>query len=214
VANLTIIAVNVAVFLLEISFGDPFLLRWSFHPADLTAFFDGTGGFHSALTVFTSMFMHAGLVHLLGNMVFLWVFGQAVEDRFGSRNYLTFYLVCGIAANFAQFVVDPHSTVPSLGASGAIAGVMGSYLALFPASKIDLYAWPLSLFIGRTLHIPAWLVIGAWIVEQVGSVQMGAMAPGPEGGIAYFAHIGGFAAGFLLAWIVRPAQPRIKKQFR
>lgn len=212
VANLAIIALNVAVFLLEILFGDPFVLRWSFHPADLTAFFAGTGSFHSLLTIFTSMVMHAGLIHILGNMVFLWVFGQAVEDRFGARTYVVFYLICGIAANFAQFLTAPGSTTPNLGASGAIAGVMGSYLAMFPASKIDLYAWPLSLFIGRALHVPAWLVIGVWIVEQVGSVQIGATAPGPEGGVAYFAHIGGFAAGFLLAWIVRPARPRSERR--
>ncbi len=205
-ANLTIIAINIVVFGLEILYGEPFVLRWSFHPADLTAFFGGTGSFHSVLTVFSSMFMHAGVMHLLGNMVFLWVFGQAVEDRFGSRHYLTFYLVCGTAAIFAQFIMGPNSTVPNLGASGAIAGVMGSYIAMFPGSRIDVYAWPLSFFMGRSLHVPAWLVLAVWFAGQVGSVQMGATAPGAEGGVAYFAHIGGFVAGFLLAWIVRPAR--------
>jgi membrane associated rhomboid family serine protease len=206
-ANLTIIAMNVVVFGLEILYGDPFVLRWSFHPADLAAFFGGTGSFHSVLTVFTSMFMHAGLMHLLGNMVFLWVFGQAVEDRFGSRHYVTFYLACGIAANFAQFIMGPDSTVPNLGASGAIAGVMGSYLAMFPGSRVAVYAWPLSFFMGRNLHVPAWIVLGVWFALQVTSVQTGVTAaPGSEGGVAYYAHIGGFAAGFLLARIVRPGR--------
>jgi membrane associated rhomboid family serine protease len=153
------------------------------------------------------MFMHAGLAHIVGNMVFLWIFGQAVEDAFGSRNYLTFYLACGIAANCAQFIAAPHSTVPNLGASGAIAGVMGSYLAMFPGSTIDVYAWPLSFFIGRDLRMPAWLVLGVWFAGQVASVQMGATAPGPEGpegAVAYSAHIGGFVTGFLLSLLFRP----------
>ena len=206
-ANLTIIAMNVVVFGLEILYGEPFVLRWSFHPADLAAFFGGTGSFHSVLTVFTSMFLHAGLMHLLGNMVFLWVFGQAVEDRFGSRNYATFYLVCGIAAIFAQFIMGSHSTVPNLGASGAIAGVMGSYLAMFPGSRITVFVWPLSFFMRRNLHVPAWLVLGVWFAVQVASVEAGVTAaPGAEGGVAYYAHIGGFAAGFLLARILRPAR--------
>jgi rhomboid family protein len=204
VANLTIIAINVLVFVVEIFNGEAGILRWSFHPADFAALVAGGGSFHPVVTVFTSMFMHGGLTHLVGNMVFLWVFGQAVEDAFGSRMYVFFYLVCGVAANFAQFIADPHSTVPNLGASGAIAGVMGSYLAIFPGSRITLYAWPLSFFIRRHLHVPAWFVLGVWFAEQVVSVEMGATAPGPTGGVAYFAHIGGFVVGFLLSRIVRP----------
>src|SRR5262249_38076573 len=102
VANVTIIAINVAVFFLEIIFGDPFVTRWSFPPSAFTAFLNGTGSFESVVTIFTSMFMHGGLAHIAGNMLFLWVFGQAIEDAFGSRSYTVFYLVCGLAANFAQ----------------------------------------------------------------------------------------------------------------
>ena len=132
IANLTIIGLNVFVFLLEMLLGDTFIATWAFTPAQLTAFLHGSGSFQSVLTIFTSMFMHAGWSHLFGNMLFLWVFGQAIENAFGSRMYTLFYLVCGVAANMASILVDPNSTVLNLGASGAIAGVMGAYLALYP----------------------------------------------------------------------------------
>ena len=131
IATMTIIGLNFFVFLLEIIFGDAFINTWAFTPAHLTAFFNGTGSFQAVLTIFTAMFMHASFGHILGNMLFLWVFGQAIENAFGSRMYTTFYLVCGVAANMAQYLVAPNSTVPNLGASGAIAGVMGAYLAMY-----------------------------------------------------------------------------------
>ena len=152
------------------------------------------------------MFMHASFSHIFGNMLFLWVFGQAIENAFGSRMYTTFYLVCGVAANMAQYLVDPNSTVPNLGASGAIAGVMGAYLALYPTSTIDLFVWPLSLFTHRDIRVPAWLMLGLWFAVQVvlgGSGMNGASA---AGGVAFFAHIGGFITGFVLALLVRPGQ--------
>ncbi len=160
VANLTIIGLNVFVFLLE--------------------------------------------MHLFGNMLFLWVFGQAIEDAFGSRIYTTFYLVCGVAANMAQYLVDPNSTVPNLGASGAIAGVMGGYLALYPSSTIALFVWPLSLFTGRDLRMPAWLMLGLWFAVQVILGGSGMAEAGATGGVAYWAHIGGFITGLVLALLVRP----------
>src|SRR5262249_5789041 len=152
-----------------------------------------TGSAAALATVFTSMFLHGGLGHLLGNMVFLWVFGQATEDAFGSRLYVLFYLVCGVAANAAQYAVAPNSTVPNLGASGAIAGVMGAYLAMYPDSRIDLFAWPLSLLLGRDLRVPAWLVLGAWFAVQLWSgVGMATTATADAsggGGVAYMAHV-------------------------
>ena len=155
--------------MLEVLLGDAFVLRWSFTPAAFTAFLNGTGSAEALVTVCTSMFLHGGLGHLLGNMVFLWVFGQATEDAFGSRMYVLFYLACGVVATFAQYAVAPNSTVPNLGASGAIAGVMGAYLAMYPDSRIDVFAWPLSLLLGRDLRVPAWLLLGGWFAVQLSS---------------------------------------------
>ncbi len=205
-ANLSIIGLNFFVFLLEIMLGDTFIETWAFTPAHLTAFFHGSGSFQAVLTIFTSMFMHAGWSHLLGNMLFLWVFGQAIESAFGSRMYTIFYLVCGVAANMAQYLVDPNSTVPNLGASGAIAGVMGAYLAMYPTSTIDLFVWPLSLFTGRDIRVPAWLMLGLWFAFQVISGLSGTSGASDAGGVAFWAHIGGFITGFVLALLVRPGQ--------
>ena len=206
IANLTIIALNVVVFLLELILGDTFITNWAFTPANLTAFFNGSGSFQAVLTVFTAMFMHAGLSHLFGNMLFLWVFGQAIENAFGSRPYTLFYLVCGVAANMAQYLVDPSSTVPNLGASGAIAGVMGAYLVMYPTSTIDLFVWPLSLFTRRDIRVPAWLMLGLWFAVQVVSGLGGLNGPSAAGGVAFWAHIGGFITGLVLAVLVRPGQ--------
>ena len=208
VANLLIIAVNVLVFVLEVLLGDPFVLRWSFTPAHFTAFLHGTGSSEAVVTVFTSMFLHGGLSHLLGNMLFLWVFGQATEDAFGSWPYTLFYLVCGIAANFAQYAVAPASTVPNLGASGAIAGVMGAYLAMYPGSRIDIFVWPLWLLVRRSVRVPAWIVLGLWFAAQLLSGLGTSAAAEGDGGVAYMAHAGGFLAGFVLALVVRPGERR------
>jgi len=204
IANLTIIGLNVFVFLLEMLLGDSFIEAWAFTPAQLTAFLHGSGSFQAVLTIFTSMFMHAGWSHLFGNMLFLWVFGQAIENAFGSRLYTLFYLICGVAANMAQYLVDPNSTVLNLGASGAIAGVMGAYLALYPTSTIDLFVWPLSLFTGRDLRVPAWLMLGLWFAVQVILGVNGMADVGAASGVAYWAHIGGFITGLVLALVVRP----------
>jgi membrane associated rhomboid family serine protease len=206
VANLTIIGLNIVMFLLEIILGDLFVSTWAFTPAHLTAFLQGTGSFQAVLTIFTAMFMHASLSHIFGNLLFLWVFGQATEDAFGARMYTIFYLVCGVAANMAQYLVDPNSTVPNLGASGAIAGVMGAYLALYPTSTIRLFVWPLSLFIRRDLRVPAWLLLGLWFAIQVISGVSGMNGASAADGVAFFAHIGGFVTGLVLALLVRPGQ--------
>jgi membrane associated rhomboid family serine protease len=206
VANLTIIALNVFVLLLEITFGETFIETWAFTPAQFTAFFHGSGSFLAVLTIVTSMFMHAGWSHLFGNMMFLWVFGQAIENAFGSRVYTSFYLICGVAANMAQYLVDPNSTIISLGASGAVAGVMGAYLVLYPTSTISLFVWPLSLFTGRDLRLPAWLMLGLWFAVQVILGGDGMAEASAAGGVAYWAHIGGFITGLVLALLVRPGQ--------
>jgi membrane associated rhomboid family serine protease len=187
-----LIALNLAMFFAELNGGDPFIGRWAFVPRRFLA--DPAGGF---VTVFTSMFMHGGWMHLGGNMLYLWIFGDNVEDRFGHLKFLVFYLLCGIAATFAQMVFNSGSNVPNLGASGAIAGVLGGYILLFPGARVRV-------LMGRSVvPMPALVVIGLWIVLQLVS-GIGSIAPTADtGGIAYMAHIGGFAAGFVLTLILR-----------
>lgn len=187
-----LIALNVLFFLVELSGGDAFIETWAFVPSRFLA--NPAGDF---LTIFTSMFMHGGWLHIGGNMLYLWIFGDNVEDRFGHLRYLVFYLLCGIAATFAQLAFSLGSSIPNLGASGAIAGVLGAYLLLFPQRKVTVM-----LGSGVT-QMPALIVIGLWFVLQLFS-GIGSIASSADtGGIAYMAHIGGFIAGVVLAFILR-----------
>ena len=190
------IAINVIVFLIELLYGDEFILRWSFVPA---RFLDNPGG--DFITLFTSMFMHAGWLHLLGNMLYLFIFGDNVEDAFGHLPFLIFYLICGIAATFAQLAFSANSNIPNLGASGAIAGVLGAYLVMFPRSRVTVLMGMI------VVPLPALVVIGFWFVLQLfsGIAAITAVPTGAEeGGVAYMAHVGGFIAGLILAFIFRP----------
>src|SRR5579864_8465711 len=167
-----IIVVNVLVFLLEMAGGEPFVRQWSVIPADIAA------GRHW-ITILTAMFMHAGWMHIIGNMVFLWAFGPEIEDSMGPPRYLAFYLLSGLAAALAQLAMAPGSTVPNLGASGAIAGVMGAFLVTYPRDKIKallLIGW-----FARITMIPAALLIGVWFLIQLFS-QVGAVANAQAGG--------------------------------
>jgi rhomboid family protein len=145
------------------------------------------------LSVLTSMFMHGGWMHLIGNMLYLWIFGNNIEDATGHGRFIAFYLLSGVAAAMSQALQDPASTVPMIGASGAIGGVLGAYALLFPRARV-LVLIPIFFFI-TTIRVPALLVLGFWIVLQV--VQT-AVAPAGAGGVAYWAHIGGFLAGLIL----------------
>jgi len=153
------------------------------------------------LTLLTSIFMHASWVHIGGNMLFLFIFGDNVEDSMGHLGYLIFYLVCGLIANFAQILVDPSSPIPGIGASGAIAGVMAAYLVLFPQARVRVLVGYLGIW-----RVPAIFMIGLWAVTQlvsgVGSIVT-VPSTGGGGGVAYFAHIGGFIAGLVLVWVFR-----------
>ncbi len=158
------------------------------------------------LTILVSMFMHGSWMHILGNMLYLWIFGDNVEDNFGHVKFAIFYVLAGIAATFAQIAVDPDSVIPTLGASGAIAGVLGSYLIMFPRNRVRNL-----LFLGfifTTVELPAVLVIGFWIVlqviEQYTSYVSATVSRG--GGVAYMAHIGGFAAGAIMTFLFRRRQ--------
>jgi len=193
VVTYALIALNVLFFLVELSGGDQFIKDWAFIPARFTAHPET-----NAVTIFTSMFMHGGWLHLFGNMLFLWIFGDNVEDRFGHVKFLIFYLLAGIAATFAQYAVSPGSSVPNVGASGAIAGVLGAYIIMFPQSRVNV-------LLGRQIvAMPAFVVLGLWIVLQLVS-GVGTIAPTDEssGGVAYMAHVGGFAAGLLMTFLFR-----------
>jgi membrane associated rhomboid family serine protease len=194
--TIALIVINVLVFLLELSGGDQFITNWAFIPS---RFSEDPGG--NAVTIFTAMFMHGGWLHLFGNMLFLWIFGDNVEDRFGHVKFLIFYLVTGIAATLAQYWISPGSGVPNVGASGAIAGVLGAYILLFPQSRVNV-------LVGRQMmQMPAIIVLGGWIVLQlVSGVGTIAYTDESSGGVAYMAHIGGFAAGFLLTYLFRGSE--------
>ncbi len=190
VVTTTIIVVNAIVFVLELMGGDEFVKQWSMIPADIVA------GQHW-ITIVTALFMHAGWMHIIGNMVFLWAFGPQIEDTMGPLRYLVFYLLSGLVASVAQIAAMPTSTVPNLGASGAIAGVMGAFLVTYPHDDIRTV-----LFLGwfvRITYIPAVLLIGLWFLIQLFS-QVGAVASAQGGGgIAYAAHVGGFIFGAVTA---------------
>jgi membrane associated rhomboid family serine protease len=192
VVTYALIAINVLFFLVEVIGGDAFIEAWSFVPGRFMA--DPPGGF---VTIFTSMFMHAGLLHIGSNMLYLWIFGDNVEDRFGHGMFLAFYLACGIAATFAHLAFSLGSDIPALGASGAIAGVLGAYILLFPQRRVRVIA-------GYGIaEMPALVVIGLWFVLQLFSGVGSLGATAETGGVAFMAHIGGFIAGFVLAGFLR-----------
>ena len=199
VVNGWLIALNVLVFAYQLFLPDfelnHFVERYGFIPARLE---------YSSL--FTSMFLHGGWMHLIGNMWFLWIFGDNIEDTLGHGKYLAFYLLSGLAAAFLQIAVDPLSTVPNIGASGAISGVMGAYLIQFPHSRI-LTLIPIIIFF-TTIELPAWLLLAYWFgIQFLSGVGSVASTRSTEGGVAWFAHVGGFLAGMVLIKLMRPKPP-------
>src|SRR5262249_31170189 len=194
VATVLIILVNAFVFVLELINGDAFVTRWSAIPADIVSG-------HHWITIFTAMFMHGGWSHIIGNMIFLWAFGPEIEDAMGPVRYLFFYLAGGEVAMVAPACANPHSTIPNLGASGAIAAVMGAFLVTFPRDRIKSLLM-IFVFI-RVTFIPASLLIGFWFLTQL--FNAGAVANVQTGGVAYLAHIGGFVFGAVTArWFEDP----------
>ena len=191
-ATYALLALNILFFFVELGGGDAFIEKWAFVPSRFLA--NPAGDF---LTLFTAMFMHAGWLHLGSNMLYLWIFGDNVEDRFGHIKFTIFYLLCGLAATFAQLAFSLDSNVPNLGASGAIAGVLGAYILLFPKKNISVLQGQ------RVIQVSALIVIGLWIVLQLFS-GIGSIADTAQtGGVAYMAHIGGFVAGFVLTFLFR-----------
>ena len=179
-----IIVVNAGVFVMELMRGETFVMQWSAIPAQIVSG-------HHWITILTAMFMHGSWSHIVGNMIFLWAFAPEIEDAMGRGRYLIFYLVGGFVAMLAQVLANPHSTVPNLGASGAIAAVMGAFLVTYPRDQIRTL---LFIFVfARIRFIPAALLIGFWFLTQL--FHAGAVANVQTGGVAYLAHIGGFIFG-------------------
>ncbi len=196
--NYSLIVLNIIVFILELMAGpslETALYEIALIPANLTAGFD----LGDLKAIFTSMFLHAGLSHLLGNMLYLWIFGDNVEDRIGHFWYLVFYLAGGVVAAFAHVALNPNSVIPTVGASGAIAAVLGAYLILFPQVKVLTFV-PIGFFLRLTL-LPASLLLGFWFVLQLfnGLLTLGLA---DMGGTAFWAHIGGFVFGVLIGWLI------------
>lgn len=187
-----LIVFNVLFFFVELNGGEAFIVQWAFVPSRFLA-----NPVVDFMTLFTSMFMHASWVHLGGNMLYLWIFGDNVEDSFGTVKFVVFYLLSGLAATFAQLVFSIGSNIPNLGASGAIAGVLAAYLVMFPQGRVHV-------LMGRgVIPMPALIVVGLWFVLQLFS-GLGSIANTADtGGVAYMAHIGGFAAGFVLTYLLR-----------
>jgi len=201
--TISLIVANILIFLFQSTLGDKahetFIYSFGLVPA-----------YFSFATVFTAMFVHGGLAHLVGNMLFLWIFGDNIEDRLGHGRYLTFYLVCGFIAALSQLFLDPDSTVPMVGASGAIAGVMGAYLVLYPRSRVlMLFPFPVFLF-----ELPAIVFLGMWFFIQFlnGIGQLPVFQQDQiSGGVAFWAHVMGFVTGLILVGIMkRPERTRVE----
>ncbi len=218
--NYTLVALNVVVFLLQLA-SPGLTYAYSVVPYEITqgvdltrpVFLPGAGRIPQLpgptpiyLTLLSAMFMHGGFMHIAGNMLYLWIFGDNVEDRMGHARYLAFYLLCGIAASAAHIFFEPDSVIPSLGASGAISGVLGAYLIMFPHQRIRVLI-PMGIF-SQITELPALIVIGFWALLQflngLGSIAHTAQT----GGVAYMAHIGGFVAGLVLVFLFRRRRRR------
>ncbi len=196
VVTALLILINAIVFGMELTHGDPFVLQWAAVPAQIIYG-------HRWITILTAMFMHASWSHIIGNMVFFWAFGPEVEDAMGRGRYLIFYLLGGVVAMLAQVLANTHSTVPNLGASGAIAAVMGAFLVMYPRDQIKSI---LLIFIFvKITFIPAFLLIGFWFLTQL--VNAGQVAQAQSGGVAYLAHVGGFIFGVIFARISVRSRP-------
>jgi membrane associated rhomboid family serine protease len=205
IVTVLLIVVNLLVFLFELSL-DPytrnaFIFTYGMVPDHFTV-----------STVFTSMFLHAGWFHVLGNMWFLWIFGDNIEDILGHGKFLLFYLLCGVAAAMAQFFFDPFSRVPMVGASGAIAGVMGAYMVKFPRSRIVTFVFVFVFF--TTVDIPAWAMLIYWFVLQLvgGFDSITASMYSRGGGTAFLAHVGGFVTGIALVYLLGTRRPYYRRR--
>ncbi len=218
IVNVTLIVINVIIFFFELSLGDnlePFIRKFAVIP--IKYFYsgirlnDGSVILFSLeeriIPLFTSMFLHGGWLHLIGNMLYLWIFGDNVEDRMGHFRYILFYLLCGLAAAGVHIITNPESDIPTVGASGAISGVLGAYMMLYPFARV-IVVIPI-LFFWDVVKLPALIVLGFWFVTQIfqGTLAL-AIETTAKGGVAWWAHIGGFVFGMLLVHIFKKSSRR------
>jgi membrane associated rhomboid family serine protease len=227
VVTIGLIAINGVVFLYELTLGphlQAFIAAWGAVPYEITHMTDLVGQYGDnpfvqrpgppfiPLTVITSMFMHGGVMHIFGNMLFLWIFGNNVEDLLGPVKYLFFYLACGVAAALAHIAIAPNSLTPTVGASGAVAGVLGAYLIAWPRARVLTLVF-LIIFV-QFVDIPAALLLVLWFAMQffMGLGSLGAASGG--GGVAWFAHVGGFVAGIILVGVLAPGRLRRLREAR
>lgn len=204
-----LIALNILVFIYEVSMGSdfgPFLNRYGAKPLFVLSMTSPYGSPLPFTTVFTSMFLHGGLLHIVGNMLYLWIFGNNIEDSTGHFRFIIFYLLSGIIAVYTFSLVNPRSTTPMIGASGAVSGVLGAYLILFPRAKV-LTLVPFGFYF-QIIKVPAIFVLGLWILVQIIS---GAVSGSAGGGVAWFAHIGGFVAGMILIGLFKKRKVVLSK---
>jgi membrane associated rhomboid family serine protease len=205
--TLVLIAANILIFFYEISLGprsERFLFTWGAIPFNLVYGIEsGKSPIPIVATLFTSMFLHGGFMHVAGNMLYLWIFGNNIEDVMGHVRFIFFYLICGIAAVYSHALLDSTSQVPMIGASGAVSGVLGAYLLLFPHAKV-LTLIPIFFFI-QIVRVPAVLILGFWFVIQIVN---GVFSPRQGGGVAWFAHVGGFLVGMGLIHLFKKSKGR------
>ena len=204
-----IILANTLVFLLELFISQEGRTQF-FHNLGLVPARDHSASIFQAWPYLTHMFLHGGWAHFIGNIWTLWIFGSSVEGRMGTRRYLLFYLLCGLGAALVQIYASPKSTIPVVGASGAISGVMGAYFVLFPKAKIVLMI-PI-FFLPYFIQISAFFYIGVWFLMQFFSGAISLLGPGQVGGIAWWAHVGGFVTGFFIFWMFLKRKKRRPKQ--
>lgn len=193
---------------LSLPAGQRFVFEWGAIPYQIVhgEILYGRGLIPPLLTLFSSMFLHGGFMHLIGNMLYLWIFGNNIEDTLGHFRFTVFYLLSGLSAALIQVLSDPQSTTPMIGASGAVAGVLGAYLLLFPQARILTLLF--IIFFIRLIRIPALIVLGFWFLMQLLGVTSGA-----ETGVAFFAHIGGFVAGLAMVKVFQPRRPRRRSYY-
>jgi membrane associated rhomboid family serine protease len=212
--TVVLIVANVAVFLYQLSLemgparatATAFVMEFGAVPCRLSGMCPTEDFPAPMLTVFTSMFMHGGIFHVAGNMLYLWIFGDNVEDALGHFRFLLLYLMAGAGAAASQVLVGPDSRIPMVGASGAVSGVLGAYLLMFPRARILCLI--IFGFLVRFVHVPAIIVLGFWIVVQVFNGVISVSGAGQTGGVAWFAHIGGFAAGIVLLFLLKARAAR------
>ena len=219
VITISLILINIAAFFYELSLGralEPFIERYGVVPALVFVWPQTDLPFTAiALPFLTSMFLHGGWLHLIGNMWYLWIFGDNVEDRLGRFMFLLFYLLSGLGAGIVHTILNANATIPSIGASGAIAGVLGAYLVSYPFARV-LTLVPIFVFV-QVIEVPAMIVLGLWFVMQFfsGTAELAASTPGDAGGVAWWAHVGGFVIGMILVGLFpRKDRPRYEYNSR